>query len=242
LNASTKVVEDPANATATPTQNKIPIADGTGGKLAVGWLPTGTGATEVALGNHTHSTYALSADRGAKKIYQMVNGNITTSQEITGLTANKHFRLNWSGFIDNAGESVANYLWIAFGTEAEGIDTAANAYRYYLVFHGSASGTETGKNPAGSGIYLCHTHSNHDTYFTLAIDIFTGNNVSFLAQAMIRATVSTWRHDDGAYCIWNAGGNYISALATIDRIAIGLETTGAGYGVNSWVDLIQLDA
>ena len=30
LNASTKVVEDPANATATPAASKIPIADGAG--------------------------------------------------------------------------------------------------------------------------------------------------------------------------------------------------------------------
>jgi hypothetical protein len=36
LNAATKVVEDPANATATPTASKIPIADGSG-KLAAGW-------------------------------------------------------------------------------------------------------------------------------------------------------------------------------------------------------------
>lgn len=37
LNASTKVVEDPANATATPTASKIPIADGSG-DLARGWI------------------------------------------------------------------------------------------------------------------------------------------------------------------------------------------------------------
>ncbi|UCG88387.1 MAG: hypothetical protein JSW71_07550, partial [Gemmatimonadota bacterium] len=37
LDGSTKVVEDPANATATPTASKIPIADG-GGKLAAGWI------------------------------------------------------------------------------------------------------------------------------------------------------------------------------------------------------------
>ena len=39
LNSSSKVVQDPANATATPTINKIPIADGLGGKLAADWIP-----------------------------------------------------------------------------------------------------------------------------------------------------------------------------------------------------------
>jgi len=37
LNASLKVIKDPANATATPTASKIPIADGAG-KLAAGWI------------------------------------------------------------------------------------------------------------------------------------------------------------------------------------------------------------
>lgn len=46
LNASAKVVEDPANATATPTASKIPIADGSG-DLDVGWIPHGTGADKI---------------------------------------------------------------------------------------------------------------------------------------------------------------------------------------------------
>jgi hypothetical protein len=38
LDTNTKVVQDPANATATPTASKIPIAGGDG-KLAAGWIP-----------------------------------------------------------------------------------------------------------------------------------------------------------------------------------------------------------
>lgn len=85
LNASTKVVEDPANATATPTQNKIPIADGVGGKLAVGWLPTGTGATEVALGNHSHSVTDYSVVKAADEV---VNNSATLQDDnhFTGLS------------------------------------------------------------------------------------------------------------------------------------------------------------
>lgn len=45
LDSSSKVVQDPANATATPTAGKIPIADG-GGTFAAGWLPT-PGATSL---------------------------------------------------------------------------------------------------------------------------------------------------------------------------------------------------
>lgn len=51
LNASTKVVENPANATATPTESKIPIADGSG-KLN-GWV---TSNTTVVLTEFDEST------------------------------------------------------------------------------------------------------------------------------------------------------------------------------------------
>ena len=45
LNSSTKVVQDPANATATPTASKIPIANATGcgGLDAWGYAPTTAG-------------------------------------------------------------------------------------------------------------------------------------------------------------------------------------------------------
>ena len=53
LNSSSKVVQDPANATATPTASKIAISDAQA--HLNGWLSFGTGSTDVAAGNHTHS-------------------------------------------------------------------------------------------------------------------------------------------------------------------------------------------
>lgn len=47
LSAGTLVVEDPANATATPTASKIPIADGSG--LLDGWVTYNPGGTDVAI-------------------------------------------------------------------------------------------------------------------------------------------------------------------------------------------------
>lgn len=65
LNGSSLVVQDPANATATPTADKIVKANGSG-KIANGWLNTGTGngidadqldgqhgSYYLARGNHT---------------------------------------------------------------------------------------------------------------------------------------------------------------------------------------------
>jgi hypothetical protein len=59
LDGSSKVVEDPANATATPTASRIPIANGSG-KLAEGWLQmTNAQALDLTDGGdtvlHTHN-------------------------------------------------------------------------------------------------------------------------------------------------------------------------------------------
>lgn len=60
LDGSSKVVQDPANATATPTASKIPIAGG-GGTLASGWIPDLSGTYAVAAkgvtngDSHDHS-------------------------------------------------------------------------------------------------------------------------------------------------------------------------------------------
>ncbi|MFH1231028.1 MAG: hypothetical protein V1709_05970 [Planctomycetota bacterium] len=79
LNASSKVVQDPANATATPTGNKIPIADGNG-KLD-GWVSYKPGGTDVAVsdGGTGQSTQqaALNALAGATTANRVLRGDGT---------------------------------------------------------------------------------------------------------------------------------------------------------------------
>ena len=58
LNGSTKVVEDPANATATPTASKIPIADGSG-NLDRGWI-LGTFISRTIYASATSGTHTFS--------------------------------------------------------------------------------------------------------------------------------------------------------------------------------------
>lgn len=54
LNASSKVVQDPANATATPTANKIPIADASG--LLDAWITPGGGINNItSIPNRSHT-------------------------------------------------------------------------------------------------------------------------------------------------------------------------------------------
>jgi hypothetical protein len=83
LNSSSLVVQNPANATATPAANKIPLADAEN-KLAFGWLPTGTTSSTVAVGNHTHAY-----ETGFVITPQMV----AIDGEINGATSNQAWGL-----------------------------------------------------------------------------------------------------------------------------------------------------
>ena len=95
LNASTKVVEDPANATATPTASKIVIADA-GGKVD-GWITAATEsaagkvelATAAEINTGTDATRAVSPDALAgsihgKRVIQLVISDASTTPSATG--------------------------------------------------------------------------------------------------------------------------------------------------------------
>jgi hypothetical protein len=59
----------PSAATATPTQNKIPIADGTGGVLSTGWLGSGSASSAVYLrGDGTWAAVVASAPLGNSRL------------------------------------------------------------------------------------------------------------------------------------------------------------------------------
>ena len=62
LDASSLVVQNPANATATPTQNKIPIADGVGGILALGWIPATLTGKDADTVDGQHRVLTINAD------------------------------------------------------------------------------------------------------------------------------------------------------------------------------------
>jgi hypothetical protein len=78
LNVSSKVVQDPANATATPAANKIVMA-GASGKAAVGWLPITT-LTTGALAVST--VYTLAHGLGARYSIRQTS----TTAQTTGVS------------------------------------------------------------------------------------------------------------------------------------------------------------
>lgn len=93
-----KVVEDPANATATPTADKIPIADSSG-KLD-GWLSDASASTKGKI--------QLTADLGgtatAPKVVAITDSG-ATSHPITSITASQYLYVDASGNITTAAGS-----------------------------------------------------------------------------------------------------------------------------------------
>lgn len=91
LNGSTKVVEDPANATATPTANKIPIADASA--LLDGWVSSGAAAATPAL--RAIGTGALDACAGN-------DARLSDDRTPTSTLAHKASHTTGSDIIDTA--------------------------------------------------------------------------------------------------------------------------------------------
>jgi len=99
LDASTKVAQDPANATATPTQNKIPIADGVGGTLALGWIPAIPGSEDLT------AKYKITDidDSGSTKYFGFIDkdGNwfimSLTATEARYVKGTSGYTTNWTG-------------------------------------------------------------------------------------------------------------------------------------------------
>ncbi len=106
LNASSKVVQDPASAQTTPAASKIPLADGAG-KIADGWLS----ANVSLLGSAVDLASEVSG------LLQPANGGTGASNTAT---AGKFLRGNGTGFATSAGAAAG------VGSCTNQVITAAN--------------------------------------------------------------------------------------------------------------------
>ena len=110
LDASSKVVQDPASATATPTAGKIPIADGSG--LLDGWVtPSSSGGlyginVETLSGNKTLTS-------GTDEIYQYLDeggANRTITLDTASATAGDRWVIRHNGVYNDT-----HYLFVYQG-------------------------------------------------------------------------------------------------------------------------------
>ena len=189
LNASSKVTQDPANATATPTANKIPIADGSG-KLD-GWITPGSGYTDeqaqdavggmVADTNSIDLTYTdatpelkadlkiqdspsvdLSVDAGGLKAVVLPAG--VSHDDLSGFVANEH--LDWTA--DQGANNVhANNIPDLSGTYApasKGV-TNGDSHDHSGGDGGTIAYASLSGKPLVSGTSFPGSPTNYDMYF-----------------------------------------------------------------------------
>jgi len=128
----------------TPTAHTHAAADITSGTLNIGRIPTGTGSTQVALGNHTHTLSAIT-DAGTAAA-QDANQDLGTSDQVTfqGVTVN--------GPPVNEiypGEGVVNCGKLNLDTYAVDLGGGSTGDGFPSIVFGAINGGITLKGPEG---------------------------------------------------------------------------------------------
>lgn len=134
----------PADIAAAPASHTHAAADITSGTLNIGRIPTGTGSTQVALGNHTHTLSAIT-DAGTAAA-QDANQDLGTSDQVTfqGVTVN--------GPPVNEiypGEGVVNCGKLNLDTYAVDLGGGSTGDGFPSIVFGALNGGITLKGPEG---------------------------------------------------------------------------------------------
>jgi hypothetical protein len=138
------VVLAAANVGAAATSHTHAAADITSGTLNIGRIPTGTGSTQVALGNHTHTLSAIT-DAGTAAA-QDANQDLGTGDQVTfqGVTVN--------GPPVNEiypGEGVVNCGKLNLDTYAVDLGGGSTGDGFPSIVFGALNGGITLKGPEG---------------------------------------------------------------------------------------------
>ncbi|MCX6262615.1 MAG: hypothetical protein NTY95_17585 [Bacteroidia bacterium] len=197
LNASIKVVEDPANATATPTASKIVIADASG--KVTGWVDASslTVAGKIEIATAAETTAGTDATRAISP-----NGLAGSSPTLIGLTIGA-YPTTWI-----VGQSGANLLTVN-QSDAE-VDTAGMAANW-----GTLSRTTTaGEFYAGTaGFKAVATSANTMVIYTSTkiSGLTAGNYYCFSVYAKASTSAKNW------YLLidwYTAANGYLSSSAS----------------------------
>lgn len=155
------LIELTANATATPTINRIPIADQTGGRLAWGWKPAWKGAlvyrdqTPIALTLKTGITQDLPFESIAYDTSSIVSQPSATITVIIatpgvvswashGMNIGDTFRVTTTGALPTGMVATQYYYIIATGFTTDSFRFSLTSGGAAVNTSGSQSGTHTG--------------------------------------------------------------------------------------------------
>jgi hypothetical protein len=221
-------------ATFPPAAHTHAAADITSGILNIARIPTGTTGTTVALGNHTHSQYALTTH---------VHGNITNDGRI-GTTAGNVIVTGTGGALTALAAGTAGQFLSHNGTWATPPNT---------TYTGSTSITLSGtsfQRAALTGDVTAPANSNATTISNGAVtEAKIANNAVTIAKLPTGATASTFLRGDGTWATvtatetdptWNGAADETGDIGRTGNVGIGtttptskLHVNGAGRVVNT---------
>jgi hypothetical protein len=216
------VVLAAADVGAAATSHTHAAADITSGTLNIGRIPTGTGSTQVALGNHTHTLSAIT-DAGTAAA-QDANQDLGTSDQVTfqGVTVN--------GPPVNEiypGEGVVNCGKLNLDTYAVDLGGGSTGDGFPSIVFGALNGGITLKGPEGD-ITTSKVINIPNASGTLALnplttagDLFVGGTSGAPARLGIGTASQQLRVNSGAtgleYFTPAAGGTKTLAVFTAEH-------------------------
>jgi hypothetical protein len=216
------VVLAAANVGAAATSHTHAAADITSGTLNIGRIPTGTGSTQVALGNHTHALSAIT-DAGTAAA-QDANQDLGTGDQVTfqGVTVN--------GPPVNEiypGEGVVNCGKLNLDTYAVDLGGGSTGDGFPSIVFGALNGGITLKGPEGD-ITTSKVINIPNASGTIALnplttagDLFVGGTSGAPARLALGTASQQLRVNSGAtaleYFTPAAGGTKTLAVFTAEH-------------------------
>lgn len=185
LNGSAKVVEDPANATVTPTASKIPIADGSG-KLD-SWISSASTSTAGVV------QLATSGEAAAGKAVTGTDARLSDTR-----TPSAHATSHAPGGSDAL--ALLPLLLVAyFGSGRDGA----------LVFDGSSSVTIAGVSHAPSGGVYTLTRGVEASAITMSGCTIAAAGFPIRCSGTWTCTGTNVIHDDGNAASGSTAGSFL---------------------------------
>jgi hypothetical protein len=246
LNASSLVVQNPANAQTTPAASKIPLADGSG-KIDNGWLKTGIGnGIDADQLDGQHGTYYLSrtyhTDTQTASTISDFDTQVRTSRldqmaaPTTTVSMNNQILSNVlapvagtdaanKSYVDSAAEGLKPRASVKAATTANITLSGAQTIDGVSVVAGDRVLVKNQSLPAQNGVYVAAVGA-----WSRATDMDTWNEI---VSSYVFVEGGTINKDSGWVCTSSAGGTLETTAVTWTQFSQSGSVTASNVGTGA---------